>query len=37
MMTMVSSNNFITIFIGLEVMSLSIYILCGLMKGISGP
>ncbi|OPY63931.1 MAG: NADH-quinone oxidoreductase subunit N [Syntrophorhabdaceae bacterium PtaU1.Bin034] len=33
MMVMVSSNNFITIFIGLEVMSLSIYILCGLMKG----
>jgi NADH-quinone oxidoreductase subunit N len=33
MMTMVSSNNFVTIFIGLEVMSLSIYILCGLMKG----
>lgn len=33
MMTMVSSNSFITIFIGLEVMSLSIYILCGLIKG----
>ncbi len=33
MMTMVSSNSFITIFIGLEVMSLSIYILCGLLKG----
>lgn len=33
MMTMVSSTNFITIFIGLEVMSLSIYILCGLLKG----
>jgi NADH-quinone oxidoreductase subunit N len=32
MMVMVSSNNFITIFIGLEVMSLSIYILCGLLK-----
>jgi NADH-quinone oxidoreductase subunit N len=32
MMVMVSSNNFITIFIGLEVMSLSIYILCGLMR-----
>ncbi len=33
MMTMVSTNSFITIFIGLEVMSLSIYILCGLIKG----
>ncbi len=33
MMVMVSSNSFITIFIGLEVMSLAIYILCGLMKG----
>ena len=33
MMVMVSSNSFVTIFIGLEVMSLSIYILCGLMKG----
>jgi NADH-quinone oxidoreductase subunit N len=33
MMVMVSSNSFITIFIGLEVMSLSIYVLCGLMKG----
>ena len=33
MMVMVSSNNFVTIFIGLEVMSLSIYILCGLLKG----
>ncbi|MGD0230133.1 MAG: NADH-quinone oxidoreductase subunit N [Syntrophorhabdales bacterium] len=33
MMVMVSSNSFITIFIGLEVMSLSIYILCGLLKG----
>jgi len=32
MMVMVSSHNFITIFIGLEVMSLSIYILCGLMR-----
>ena len=33
MMVMVSSHSFITIFIGLEVMSLSIYILCGLMRG----
>ena len=33
MMVMVSSTSFITIFIGLEVMSLSIYILCGLLKG----
>ena len=33
MMTMVSSTNFITIFIGLEVMSLSIYVLCGLFRG----
>ena len=33
MMVMVSSTSFMTIFIGLEVMSLSIYILCGLMKG----
>jgi len=33
MMVMVSSNSFITIFIGLELMSLSIYILCGLLKG----
>jgi NADH-quinone oxidoreductase subunit N len=32
MMIMVSTNNFITIFIGLEVMSLSIYILCGLFR-----
>ena len=32
MMVMVSSHSFITIFIGLEVMSLSIYILCGLMR-----
>jgi NADH-quinone oxidoreductase subunit N len=31
MMVMASSHHFITIFIGLEVMSLSIYILCGLM------
>jgi len=33
MMIMASSNNFITIFIGLEVMSISIYILAGLMGG----
>lgn len=33
MMTMVSSNHFVTIFIGLEVMSLAIYVLCGLMRG----
>ncbi|HME43945.1 MAG TPA: NADH-quinone oxidoreductase subunit N [Syntrophorhabdales bacterium] len=33
MMVMVSSNSFITIFIGLEVMSLAIYILCGLLSG----
>jgi NADH-quinone oxidoreductase subunit N len=33
MMIMVSSNSFITIFIGLEMMSISIYILCGLMGG----
>jgi NADH-quinone oxidoreductase subunit N len=32
MMVMVSSHSFITIFIGLEVMSLSIYILCGLLR-----
>jgi NADH-quinone oxidoreductase subunit N len=32
MMVMVSSTSFVTIFIGLEVMSLSIYILCGLLK-----
>jgi NADH-quinone oxidoreductase subunit N len=32
MMCMVSSNHFITIFIGLEVMSLSIYVLCGLLR-----
>ena len=32
MMVMVSSNSFITIFIGLEVMSLAIYILCGLLR-----
>ena len=33
MMVMVSSNNFITIFIGLELMSIPIYVLCGLMSG----
>jgi len=33
MMVMVSSTSFVTIFIGLEVMSLSIYVLCGLLKG----
>ncbi len=33
MMIMTSSHHFITIFIGLEVMSLSIYVLCGLLKG----
>ncbi len=33
MMVMVSSTNFVTIFIGLEVMSLAIYVLCGLMRG----
>lgn len=33
MMVMVSSNHFITIFIGLEVMSISIYVLCGLLSG----
>ena len=32
MMVMASSHHFITIFIGLEVMSLSIYILCGLLR-----
>lgn len=32
MMCMVSSNHFVTIFIGLEVMSLCIYILCGLFR-----
>ena len=36
MMIMVSSNHFITIFIGLEVMSISIYILCGLLSGNRG-
>jgi NADH-quinone oxidoreductase subunit N len=33
MMIMVSSNHFMTIFIGLEVMSISIYVLCGLLHG----
>jgi NADH-quinone oxidoreductase subunit N len=33
MMVMVSSTSFITIFIGLEVMSLAIYVLCGLLRG----
>jgi NADH-quinone oxidoreductase subunit N len=33
MMIMVSSNHFITIFIGLEVMSIAIYVLCGLLSG----
>ena len=32
MMIMVSSNHFVTIFIGLELMSISIYILCGLLN-----
>jgi NADH-quinone oxidoreductase subunit N len=32
MMVMVSSNNFITLFMGLEVMSISIYVLCGLFR-----
>jgi len=32
MMIMTSSHHFITIFIGLEVMSLSIYVLCGLLR-----
>jgi len=32
MMCMVSSTHFITIFIGLEVMSLAIYVLCGLFR-----
>ncbi|MFA4915197.1 MAG: NADH-quinone oxidoreductase subunit N [Syntrophales bacterium] len=32
MMVMTSSTNFITIFIGLEVMSIAIYILCGLLS-----
>ena len=33
MMVMTSSHHFVTIFIGLEVMSLSIYILCALLRG----
>jgi len=33
MMIMVSSTHFITIFIGLEVMSISVYVLCGLLSG----
>ncbi|MBU3932594.1 MAG: NADH-quinone oxidoreductase subunit N [Proteobacteria bacterium] len=33
MMIMVSSTNFITIFIGLEVMSIAVYVLCGLLSG----
>ena len=33
MMIMVSSNHFITIFIGLELMSISVYVLCGLLAG----
>jgi NADH-quinone oxidoreductase subunit N len=33
MMIMVSSNHFITIFIGLEVMSIAIYVLCGFLSG----
>jgi len=33
MMIMVSSNHFVTIFIGLELMSIAIYILCGLLNG----
>ncbi|MHB8909388.1 MAG: NADH-quinone oxidoreductase subunit N [Syntrophales bacterium] len=33
MMVMVSSNHFVTIFIGLEVMSIAIYVLCGLLSG----
>lgn len=32
MIVMTSSHHFVTIFIGLEVMSLSIYILCGLLR-----
>jgi NADH-quinone oxidoreductase subunit N len=32
MMVMVSSHSFITIFVGLEVMSISIYILCALLR-----
>lgn len=33
MMIMVSSNHFITIFMGLEVMSIAVYVLCGLLSG----
>jgi NADH-quinone oxidoreductase subunit N len=33
MMVMVSSNHFVTIFISLEVMSIAIYVLCGLLSG----
>ena len=33
MMIMVSSTHFVTIFIGLELMSIAIYILCGLLSG----
>ncbi|MBU2055634.1 MAG: NADH-quinone oxidoreductase subunit N [Proteobacteria bacterium] len=32
MMIMVSSTHFITIFIGLEVMSIAVYVLCGLLS-----
>jgi len=32
MMIMVSSNHFVTIFIGLELMSIAIYVLCGLLN-----
>jgi len=33
MMIMVSSTNFVTIFIGLEVMSIAVYVLCGILSG----
>jgi NADH-quinone oxidoreductase subunit N len=33
MMIMVSSTHFITIFIGLELMSVAVYVLCGLLSG----
>src|SRR5512145_1542819 len=33
MMVMVSSNHFVSIFIGLEVMSIAIYVLCRLLSG----
>ncbi|MHB8773275.1 MAG: NADH-quinone oxidoreductase subunit N [Syntrophales bacterium] len=33
MMIMVSSTHFVTIFIGLEVMSIAIYVLCGMLSG----